>query len=201
MDTYVSCDLMGGLGNQFFQIMTTIAYAIRYNRRVAFPFKELLYCHRNRPTYWNSLFDGIKDITVNNKDHGFTNDDLNKFPCYRYNNILYKEIPLFPNTNLILMGYFQSYKYFENEADEILKRMNIDIHQHTVSNEFSELLKGNTVSMHFRLGDYVPLQHYHPVMPAKYYENALQYILKVRGGPLNIPVSYTHLTLPTNREV
>lgn len=187
MDPYVSCELTGGLGNQFFQIMTTIAYAIRYNRRVVFPFEDILYNRTtNRPTYWNSLFGGIKDTTVYNKEHGFTNDDLIKFPYYCYEASLYKEIPLFPKTNFMLIGYFQSYKYFEKEANQILERMNIDIHQSTVLNEFSELLTGHAVSMHFRLGDYLALPNYHPIMPAKYYENALTYILSKRRKPLKV---------------
>ena len=178
---------MGGMGNQFFQIMATMAYAIRYNRVVVFPYSEMLDVIKNRPTYWNNLFKWIKDTTVLNTNLGIKNDDLSRFLLYNYTScILYKEIPLFPEKDILLCGYFQSYKYFEKEADEILKRMNIDIHQGTVFNEFSELLTGHTVSMHFRLGDYVALQHYHPVMPAQYYENAIKHILSVRGTHLNI---------------
>ena len=33
----------------------------------------------------------------------------------------------------------------------------------------------NTISMHFRLGDYKKLAHFHPIATPKYYENALNY--------------------------
>ena len=186
MDNYLSCDLMGGLGNQFFQIMATMAYAIRYNRSLAFPYTDVLYANTNRPTYWDSIFKSIKDRTVYNKELNLTNDAVKNFTRYTYTHALYKEIPPLSEKNIIFYGYFQSYKYFENEALDILKQLNIDFLQNEVFSEFANLLEGATVSMHFRLGDYVPLQNCHPVMPAKYYENSLEYILKARGGPLNV---------------
>jgi hypothetical protein len=35
----------------------------------------------------------------------------------------------------------------------------------------------NTIAMHFRLGDYKHLGHFHPIMGFNYYKNALTYIL------------------------
>ena len=34
----------------------------------------------------------------------------------------------------------------------------------------------NTISMHFRLGDYKNLQHVHPIMTVDYYKNAISFI-------------------------
>ena len=52
----ISCHLMGGLGNQLFQIFTTVAYALRQRRKIVFPYSEILTTGRHRPTYWDSLW-------------------------------------------------------------------------------------------------------------------------------------------------
>jgi hypothetical protein len=44
-------------------------------------------------------------------------------------------------------------------------------------NEIANDPGGPTVSMHFRLGDYVSIQQYHPVMSIKYYINALRLMI------------------------
>jgi len=46
-----------------------------------------------------------------------------------------------------------------------------------ISNEIANDPAGPTVSMHFRLGDYVSIQQYHPVMSIKYYINALRLMI------------------------
>ena len=60
----ITCQLMGGLGNQLFQICTVISYAITYNMPFSFKYEELLRVGRERPTYWNTLLKSIK-IYVN----------------------------------------------------------------------------------------------------------------------------------------
>jgi len=64
-----------------------------------------------------------------------------------------------------LEGYFQSWKYFENCKGEIY-------------NFFMPLTYKATskrVAIHVRRGDYLNLQHIHPVLPLSYYETAMDY--------------------------
>jgi hypothetical protein len=42
--------------------------------------------------------------------------------------------------------------------------------------EYDTLFFNNAISVHFRFGDYKKAQHFHPLMPDKYYEDSLQYI-------------------------
>jgi hypothetical protein len=35
----------------------------------------------------------------------------------------------------------------------------------------------HTISMHFRIGDYKKVQHFHPILPYEYYRNSIAYIL------------------------
>ena len=49
--------------------------------------------------------------------------------------------------------------------------------------EFKELLdneSSNTISMHFRLGDYKDIQDCHPLMPYQYYESAILNIITIK---------------------
>jgi hypothetical protein len=77
-----------------------------------------------------------------------------------------------------LFGYFQSEKYFKPHIDVIKNLIGIDELQQKIFQKFDFLCDfTNTVSMHFRLGDYKYLPEHHPVLEYEYYENAVRYIL------------------------
>ena len=78
MSKYVSCFLMGGLGNQLFQLFATIAYSMKHKRKLIFPYADKLYTGTIRNTYWDSFLHTLKMYTMyDNKNH-FTNDMLTK---------------------------------------------------------------------------------------------------------------------------
>ena len=79
----VSCQLMGGLGNQLFQIFTTMAYGIRNRRKFIFPYSETLNVGISRNTYWDTFLSMLKPITTFNTKHGVTNNDLMRFQRLR----------------------------------------------------------------------------------------------------------------------
>jgi hypothetical protein len=86
-------------------------------------------------------------------------------------------------TDKFLYGYFQSAKYFDHHRDTLLQMIQLPEIKAKVLEKHSQynyLLNSdsNTISMHFRLGDYKKLQVYHPVLPKEYYLNALLYIKK-----------------------
>jgi len=53
----ITCNLMGGLGNQLFQIFTTISYSLKYKKEFAFLYTEYLGTGNTiqRKTYWNTF--------------------------------------------------------------------------------------------------------------------------------------------------
>jgi hypothetical protein len=177
----VSCFLMGGLGNQLFQIFTTMAYCIRYRRKMVLPYSETLEVGISRPTYWDTLFSRIKRNTTSSDTVDYVNEDLFCLPQYREPHHHYKEIPLI-NQDMLLFGYYQSYKYFEKEKDYVIALLNIHKQQQEIKTQYSEYFDSNyiTISMHFRLGDYKEKQDYHPIMPYEYYENSMFNILLYR---------------------
>jgi hypothetical protein len=86
-------------------------------------------------------------------------------------------------TDKFLYGYFQSAKYFDHHRETLFQMIQLsDIKTKVLEKypQYKYLLNpiNNTISMHFRLGDYKKLQGYHPVLPKEYYLNALLYIKK-----------------------
>ena len=163
----ISCELMGGLGNQLFQIFATISYAIKYKQAFQFLKKDFL---GKRTTYWNSFLLSLKEFTTLN---------LTKMQVIKETKFNYQELPVpneSVNTNTKLHGYFQSYKYFESSFDSICRLIQLDNQKTTIKYKYMHNFD-NLISMHFRLGDYKSLQEYHPLLPFKYYKNSIKHII------------------------
>jgi len=164
----ITCNLAGGLGNQLFQIFATIAYALENNKPFGFLDCESLDngCTQ-RHTYWNSFLSSLKKCTHKtiSQMHIVTEEGFN-----------YSKLkPLQENTDIMLDGYFQSYKYFQSYFNSICRFIKLDKTKEEVFNKY--LYNYSDISMHFRLGDYKNLTDYHPVLEYEYYEKALEYII------------------------
>ena len=177
----ISINLMGGLGNQLFQIFTTIAYAIKHKHKFVFPYSDKL---AQRVTYWNTFMLSLKLFTTSNLSNRVTNNDIENLLVIGESDFRYNELPqMNPLISFKLHGYFQSYKYFENEIEQIYGLFRLDQQKQKIVEEHANLFSfdGAKISMHFRLGDYKQLQHYHPIMPPHYFQNALTAILEKCG--------------------
>jgi hypothetical protein len=165
MSQFVSCKLYGGLGNQLFQIFATIAYSLRHKIDFLFEYTPNL---GKRATYWNTFLCTMIERTATNicgttqidqGGHGFVN----------------LREPL-PNENIMLNGYFQSYLFFDDHSKTILKMIDVEKLQN------DKKIQQNSISLHFRRGDYKGLEDCHPIMEMDYYANALNYILVLDEG-------------------
>jgi len=170
----ITCDLMGGLGNQLFQIFATISYAAKHKVRFNFLYSEMLV---NRITYWNTFLVRLKGFTHLKlpdariiKENGFHYKEIVSPNLIQQNGIMVKE-------NLKLYGYFQSYKYFQDNYDTICKLINLQKQKDRIVYKYMQNYT-SLVSMHFRLGDYKLLQDFHPIMKLEYYKNSIQYIIE-----------------------
>lgn len=171
---------MGGLGNQLFQIFATIAYAIRNNQRFIFPYSEVLVGGAIRKTYWNNFLKNLLFFTTFNSKSGFTNNYLYSLPELNLPFHNFQNIPVInEDENARLYGYFQSYKYFENEERVIYRIISLDDQLQNVKKENESLFHDDSyiISMHFRLGDYKYIQECHNILTYEYYEKSLEYIL------------------------
>lgn len=176
-------EIMGGLGNQLFQIFTLISYSIKSKKPFYFEDKPIT-CGERKKYYWNTL--------LLNKLKGFI-----KPPLSNQNSIAYQE-PFFhhapipqlntdnKNKNIKLFGYFQSYKYFDDHKELIFRMLQLKEAQEYIKEKVAPYLPTtafeNVVSLHFRVGDYAKIQHAHPLMSLEYYVSALEQLLVDTNG-------------------
>lgn len=167
----ITTELMGGLGNQMFQIFNLISYCLDNNNLFVLEKKPILYGPiRNYNVYWDNIFKGI--------DKHCKSDIKFNFPIWKENGFEYKKIPSFDVSKKVkLYGYFQSYKYFDHNINEIKKILNLDQLKENITKK-KELDYSNTISIHFRVGDYAKLQHVHPLMKPDYYIKSLNKIIE-----------------------
>ena len=145
--TFSNLGAMGRLGNQLFQLATTIALATRHNHKYIFPPWE----HESRFNL-----------------HGCFSHNLKINKTYREPGYQYTQIPININPAEVLdvVGYLQSYKYFEDCSDLILSLLTPKI---------TYPIKWDTASIHCRYGDYAGNPAYNQLdMP--YYHQAMDII-------------------------
>lgn len=161
------CQLMGGLGNQLFQIFATISYAIRSNNEFIFP--NVYKLGSKRHTYWDTFLTNLKPFTSDSisptkmiKQEGFNYQDLN--------------VNEMKNNHICIHGYFQSWKFFQDNYDYIYNLLEIKKQSELVAQKAGLIDHATTISLHFRLGDYKAIQHLHPIMPYEYYRESIHLI-------------------------
>lgn len=178
----ITCNLVGGLGNQLFMIFNTISCSIESNNQFNFLNLKLLKSGNAtiRHTYWESFLIELKQFLIN--DIPKTIIHINE-KCFKYNSLPYKNMK---NKNCMVNGYFQSYKYFEKNYKKICELINLDKIKRNLllklnldTNYFD-----NSVSIHFRIGDYKKLLQFHPILTEKYYINAINLIKSKTEKPL-----------------
>ena len=161
----ISINLIGGLGNQLFQLFAAISCAIANNEKLVIPEHKL--DGTIRPTYWDTILKKLKDGI----DPTLKSEKMEKVSEEGFH---YTPIP--KKTNVMLVGYFQSYKYFEKHFDVIYKKLNFKMEQELIKNKYLTL--NETISLHFRIGDYTALQLHHNILKDEYYTNAIREIIK-----------------------
>lgn len=166
----ISCVLMGGLGNQLFQIFATIAYALENKKPFGFMYTEHLGgvgFTIKRSTYWDNFLLPLLN---------FTYEQLPQMSIQREKGFEYTKLQEIKEGNdLMLFGYFQSYKYFEQYFQSICRLIKLDKTKVQVMSKYE--YNYQSISMHFRLGDYKTLGDFHPVLDYEYYEKALQHVI------------------------
>ena len=172
----ITCNLMGGLGNQLFQIFATIAYSIRVKQPFRFLYTDFL---GKRQTYWNTFLLSLKGFT--------TTVPLDNSVTLKERGFGYNELPILQNIeqqNVSLYGYFQSYKYFDLHYETLCKIIRLDNQKNKIKQKYLHAYDcDQLISMHFRLGDYKMLPDYHPIMTYKYYFNCIQHIISTTNNP------------------
>jgi hypothetical protein len=163
--------LMGGLGNQLFQIFMIMSLSIDSETQYCLPDNEQLDVKRH--TYWNSFLYKLKpflqtELFIRTNTHRVIKEE-----SFEYQNYASETIK---RENILFYGYFQSYKYFEKNYKIIYDLIDIDYQKKQLVDKLSIQNYDKLISMHFRLGDYVNIQNCYPVMTINYYSNCLKYL-------------------------
>lgn len=187
----LSCYLMGGLGNQMFQIFATLGLGMKYKKRVTFPYSEKLETGLTRPTYWDTIFSEIKSSTTYNAENPHKTEQHNAYIItrmrqiqernFRYDLGIISKVENMYDAEYCLKGYFQTPKYFAENLNVILRELKIREKKEVVKQKYIELTDKKTVSLHFRLGDYLVKQEYHNVLSMRYYVSSIQKIIDKTG--------------------
>lgn len=182
--TTISVNIMGGLGNQMFQIATAYAYSKKYNGTLKI--KKTKTYSDNRPSYWNSVLSQFSQFLIDDLDI----TKLNHW-CER-GATEYTEIPkpLFPGVYLV--GYFQSEKYFsdENIKKEIKELFSPQEESLTyIKSKYNNILevKDRVIVVHARRTDYLKNHHnimFHGPLNVDYYKEAIKKIYKIVENPI-----------------
>lgn len=170
----ITCNLMGGLGNQLFQIFATISYSIKSGNQFKFLNVDKLGGGNTtvRYTFWNSLLIKLKPFLI----------DIipQQIHVIREKDFTFNELPIYEmiGHDTLIYGYFQSYKYFKDNFETIYRLLGIELIKSKLLNklEFNNEELNNVVSMHFRIGDYKKIQNVHPLMTKDYYYRCLNFI-------------------------
>lgn len=150
--TFSKLGSMGRLGNQLWQIASTIGIALKNGQYANFP-------------KWQ-----YEKYFINHLPETECIDKIIKEKNFSYDEYVLQEL-----YNYDLYGYFQSWKYFHH-CKQIIKE------QFTFNSAFAEETKQKfnhfdktTIAIHIRRGDYVGHQA-HPTLSVKYYLKAIEQI-------------------------
>lgn len=147
MITFLDLGKFGRFGNQLWQIASTIGIATKNYTEFVFPTWK-----------YNSYF--INKFPQASID--YLSGIINKI--YKEGKTTYNNIKIDKKFNYNLVGYFQSYKYFEHCEDLI---------RHYFTFKRCDVI--NAISIHVRRGDYLDLQQVYPIYGIEYYKKAVEY--------------------------
>lgn len=162
----VTIQLLGGLGNNMFQIAAAHAYAVRNNKELILLNEKFGTTHGALDTYRDNILSKLRFV-----DRQYINQQ--QYSVFQEIGFEYNAIPNIPG-NVALSGYFQSEKYFLDLKDSILNLFSYsNEHKENVLKKHS-FLNNNSCSIHVRRGDYVSLSNIHPIQSITYYMKAVR---------------------------
>jgi hypothetical protein len=213
----ITTTIMGGLGNQVFQIFNVIASALRNNDTFFFMKYDKLPGHHGHPRYshWSTIFRGLRPyLTPSNAV-----TDKMFHSLIRWEEIGFKYTPVPRDTikyqkPLRFHGFFQSEKYFKDKYHEICQMIQLSEQQTWIkqlygSEEWSDDYQGSPnkkrtmVSLHFRLGDNIQNMHMkiHPIMSVEYYYCAISHIIASTKDIDDRPFTFLVFYEPCDKEI
>jgi hypothetical protein len=167
-DIFYTAYLMGGLGNQMFQIAHAISQGIKNGVYVKFKAQAHTPMQAFQPTkYLDNIFDKIN----------FGDFNMENVKIYESKKWDFYEINPPKEFSTLFYGYFQSHKNFYGNdeyirnifqpSDQFIKKIYI---------KYPQLIEQNNVSIHIRRGDYLKISNILPTIDVSYITKCLSSI-------------------------
>ncbi len=197
---------MGGLGNQMFQYAAGRSLALRLQDELkldlSFLNQKITDVKITRREFELDGFNLDVKIVTDQEVFSFLKWEINFFykrlkrvlpfvtskKVFRENQYQFNETFFFQKKNCLLIGYWQSEKYFARNVEQIRKDFGFIDKPNLVLKEIEkEITSCNSVSMHIRRGDYMAnpeTAKYHPVCSIEYYKDAAELIAQKIPSPV-----------------
>lgn len=166
-EVFVTSHLMGGLGNQMFQIANAYSQSLTNN----------LICHFKTQSETNLQRNNVNRYTPNIfKKVNFNN---NITPTIRYyeKKFSYDEVNCDYTKSVEFYGYFQSEKYFIDHKNKIINLFLCgEPEKSLLKKKYPQINNDNTLSLHIRRGDYLSYPKVHPPITIDYINKSVELI-------------------------
>lgn len=183
MSNIVSINMLGGLGNQMFQLACAYSYSKNNNGNLLILRDKRI--SDGRPVYWDNLFCKFKEFLVDEVP-----DNLEQW--YEKEPTEFTNISALTNRGKFLNGYFQSEKYFsepriQKDIRELFKPSeNVLCY---VKDKYNVLMceKERVVVVHARRGDYLSNENsinFHGPLDTKYYKESMKMMREIVKNPI-----------------
>jgi hypothetical protein len=157
--------LEGGLGNLLFKISAGYFLSKSNNCELICDSSIKGSLHGKYSKYNNNILRNVKIENINEPYSVFTEKSFN-----------YSKLPDV-NQNIYLDGYYQSEKYFKEFRQDIFDLFKADEgSKNLINKKYSNIISGNTCSIHVRRNDYLRSQDSLVVLPIDYYKKSVEYM-------------------------
>lgn len=163
--------LSGRFGNYLFQIAAGASLAKKYNtgfKVVVAPDSEAI-ATTSDESMWNYVASFKENIF---KGIDFIRQAPEGIPSYSWRDFPYKPIPYEKDTDLLIDGYFQSYKYLDTDYVRELYAPPTAILE-SLKRKYGHILEQKPVCVHVRRGDYLHIPHRFSICSASYFRRAM----------------------------
>lgn len=182
-NNYITVNIIGGLGNQMFEIAVMYGLAYKYNLEPIV--EKIAESYNKRSVYWDSVMHKVNYIDVDKfADIKFDYSIKELSPAYQH-------IVLSQEKSYKLGGFYQSAKYFEEYREKILDLFTLPERMQVIIKTSYDTLKTKIleseaedvelVSVHVRRGDYLNIHNYLCVQTIEYFNTAIERIKSTTG--------------------
>jgi len=208
--TMIIINIMGGLGNQMFQYAAAKSLSVINNAELKIDASDFNKCTLNKEhtfqlDYFNMIAVQATKAEINNyKKHKYNYNPVItllrkalKLPVKKIQNPHFYNEPDYSSfkpeifelePEKYLFGYFNSYKYFQSIRNILLEEFTPKWELSPDAKDAINLIENtNSVSIHFRRGDYISdpgvKKSVEGIITEKYYQNTINYIAEKIENP------------------